>query len=73
MGLCPGFAAAREQGAERGDVVHKLGLELVCGEDLPAFASADQTHESEQPEHKLWCWHGGEGPSCGAGPVSSPG
>ena len=72
VGLCPGFATVCKQGAETDIFGDKLGLELVCGEDLPGFASADQTHESEQPKHELWCWHGGKGQSCHAGTSKHP-
>lgn len=48
-------------GAETGDVRDKLELELACSEDLPGFASADQTDESEQPKHEPSRWHGGKG------------
>lgn len=48
-------------GAETGDIRDKLELELACSEDLPGFASADQTDESEQPKHEPSCWHGGKG------------
>lgn len=37
----------------------RLGRALVRGEDLPGFASADQTQASEEAKRELWCWHGG--------------
>lgn len=43
-----------------GNIRDKLGLELVRGEDVPGFVSADQTDESKQPKHKPWCWHRGK-------------
>lgn len=58
--------------AETGDVRDKLGLALVCCEDLPGFASADQMRATS-PSANCGASMEGRVKAATLGPASTPG